>query len=213
LHQIGYPNGNHEYMCPLPICPLSDQFQALQKCFACTKSNEMGEYHYHEWPNYVLIIKEFYSFQLLNLWHALLTLGSNTYKFLHHYECFFIASPTKAFLHSNTRMFCCALLSHQCLQLSLYFPTHLPIYETYLQNWLPRWNQILTQLRFIHNWVIMGIQWMLRCWVLVRCGQVNRSVNIDTRYLPTFSSFFLGRQANLIGPLLPKKWNYEGSSK
>ncbi len=31
-----------------------------------------------------------------------------------------------------------------------YFPTYLPMYETFfLQNWLPRWNQILTQLRFI----------------------------------------------------------------
>jgi len=73
-----------------------------------------------------------------------------------------------------------------------YFPTYLPIYETYLlQNWLPRWNQILTQLRFVHNWVVMGIQWMVRWWVLVHCGQVNRrSVNIDTRYFP--SSFWGG---------------------
>jgi len=48
----------------------------------------------------------------------------------------------------------------------VYFPTYLPIYETYfLQNWLPRWNQILTQLRFIHNWVITDIQWMVRWWV------------------------------------------------
>ncbi len=32
------------------------------------------------------------------------------------------------------------------------FPTYLPIYETYfLQNWLPRLNHILTQLRFNHN--------------------------------------------------------------
>jgi hypothetical protein len=43
-----------------------------------------------------------------------------------------------------------------------YFPTYLPIYETYfLQTWLLRWNQILTQVRFIHNWVIMDIQWMV----------------------------------------------------
>jgi hypothetical protein len=42
-----------------------------------------------------------------------------------------------------------------------YFPTYLPIYEAYFsQNWLPRWNQILTQLSFIHNWVITGILWM-----------------------------------------------------
>jgi hypothetical protein len=37
-----------------------------------------------------------------------------------------------------------------------YFPTYLPTYIWdlyFLQNWLPRWNQILTQLMFIHNWV------------------------------------------------------------
>ncbi len=52
-----------------------------------------------------------------------------------------------------------------------YFPTYLPIYETYfLQNWISGWNQILTQLRFIHNWVITGIQWMVHWWVLVHCG-------------------------------------------
>jgi hypothetical protein len=34
--------------------------------------------------------------------------------------------------------------------------------ETYfLQNWFPRWNPIVTQLRFIHKWVITGIQWMV----------------------------------------------------
>jgi hypothetical protein len=43
-----------------------------------------------------------------------------------------------------------------------YFPTYLSIYETYfLHNWLQRWNKIFTQLRFIHNWVIMGIQCMV----------------------------------------------------
>ncbi len=43
-----------------------------------------------------------------------------------------------------------------------YFPTSLPIYRTHiLQNGLLRWNQILTKLKFIHNWVINGIQWMV----------------------------------------------------
>jgi hypothetical protein len=52
-----------------------------------------------------------------------------------------------------------------------YFRTYLLIYKTYfLQNWLSRWNQRLTQLRFIHNWVITDIQWMVRWWVLVHCG-------------------------------------------
>jgi hypothetical protein len=34
----------------------------------------------------------------------------------------------------------------------IYFHTYVPIYKTYLlQNRLPRWNHILTQLGFIHN--------------------------------------------------------------
>jgi hypothetical protein len=48
------------------------------------------------------------------------------------------------------------------------FPTYLPIYETYfLQNWLPRGNQILTQLRFIHNWSTNGHPMdgaLVGCW-------------------------------------------------
>ncbi len=45
------------------------------------------------------------------------------------------------------------------------------LYETYfLQNWLPRWNQTLTQLKFIHNWVITSIQWMVQWWALVYRG-------------------------------------------
>jgi len=61
-----------------------------------------------------------------------------------------------------------------------YFPTYLPMYETYfLQDWLPRWNQILTQLRFIHNWVITDIQWMVRWWVLVHCGPQNSALAIS----------------------------------
>jgi hypothetical protein len=39
------------------------------------------------------------------------------------------------------------------------------MYKTYfLQNWLPGWNEILTQLRFIHNSVITSIQWMVHQW-------------------------------------------------
>jgi hypothetical protein len=49
-----------------------------------------------------------------------------------------------------------------------YFPTYLPIYGTYyLQNWLPRWNQILSQLTFIHNWVLMGI---------MKLGDMSKSI-------------------------------------
>ncbi len=54
------------------------------------------------------------------------------------------------------------------------------MHETYfLQNWLPRWNQILTQLRFIHNWVITGIQWMVCWWVLVHCCPVMGRVRVS----------------------------------
>ncbi len=37
-------------------------------------------------------------------------------------------------------------------------------------NGLPRWDQVLTQLRIIHNWVTTAIQWMVHWWVLVYCG-------------------------------------------
>ncbi len=52
-----------------------------------------------------------------------------------------------------------------------YFPTYLPTYLYNMrlisvQNWLPRWNQRLTQLRFIHDWVITGIQWMVHSSIL-----------------------------------------------
>jgi hypothetical protein len=29
---------------------------------------------------------------------------------------------------------------------------------------------MLTQLRFIYNWVLMGIQWMVHWWVLIHCS-------------------------------------------
>jgi hypothetical protein len=55
-----------------------------------------------------------------------------------------------------------------------YFLTYLPISKTYfLQNLLPRWNQILTLLRFIANGVITDIQWMVHWWVLGQCGPVQ----------------------------------------
>jgi hypothetical protein len=90
-----------------------------------------------------------------------------------------------------------------------YFPTYLPIYETYLlQNWLQRWNGILTQLKFIYNWVVMGIQWMVCWWVLVHCGQVNRrSGNIDTRYLPSSFWGWGGETSQFDWPIAPKKLN------
>jgi hypothetical protein len=39
-------------------------------------------------------------------------------------------------------------------------PHHLPMGTEWVTNGLPRWNHILTQLRFIHSSVIVGIQWM-----------------------------------------------------
>ncbi len=47
--------------------------------------------------------------------------------------------------------------------LVIYFPTYLRIYEAYfLQKWLTRWNQIVTQLRFRHpssGWCSGGCCW------------------------------------------------------
>jgi hypothetical protein len=47
-------------------------------------------------------------------------------------------------------------------QVVTYFPTYLPTYlymrPIFLQNWLPRLNQRLTQLRFIHNRVAGKVQ-------------------------------------------------------
>jgi len=66
-----------------------------------------------------------------------------------------------------------------CYLVITYFLIYLPIYETYLlQNWLPRWNQTLIQLRFIHNWIIMGIQWMVHWWVLVDCGHADMIAHV-----------------------------------
>jgi hypothetical protein len=50
-----------------------------------------------------------------------------------------------------------------------YFLTYLPIYEIYfVQNWLPTWNQILTQLWINHNWVIMGTEWMVYWFTMAK---------------------------------------------
>jgi hypothetical protein len=62
--------------------------------------------------------------------------------------------------------------------LTIYLPSNylffLPI-DLYMRPssyriWLPRWNQMLTESRFIHNWVTTAIQWMVHWWVLVQCG-------------------------------------------
>jgi hypothetical protein len=53
------------------------QFQVLPKCLLVQNQMKwVNEYHYHEWPTY-FNNQGIYLFQLLNLWHALLTLGSN----------------------------------------------------------------------------------------------------------------------------------------
>ncbi len=54
--------------------------------------------------------------------------------------------------------------------LAIYLPcshlfSYLSIYWTYFfQKGLPRWDRILTQSRFIRNWVIFGIHWMVHWW-------------------------------------------------
>jgi hypothetical protein len=78
---------------------------------------------------------------------------------------------------------------------------------TYYRTGYQGETKLLTQLRFIHNWVIVGIQWIGRWWVLVHCGQViRRSVSKDTKYLPSSSFLFWGwRQANFDWPIVPQK--------
>jgi hypothetical protein len=81
-----------------------------------------------------------------------------------------------------------------------YFPTYLPMFETYfLQNWLPRWDQIVTQLRFIRNWVITDIQWMVRWWVLVHCGWLAAHVRVKffmPVYPPQYNNIHKSSEAN-----------------
>jgi hypothetical protein len=80
-----------------------------------------------------------------------------------------------------------------------YFATYLPISETYfLQNWLLRWNQILPQLRFIHNWVIVDMEWMVCWWVLVQCGQEFAIWSGNTCHVLTLAFF---------SPLWDQNWN------
>jgi hypothetical protein len=67
-----------------------------------------------------------------------------------------------------------------------YLPTYLYMRPIPYKNWLRRWNQILTQLRFIHNWVIMGIQWMVRWW---GTGSLWRALARSTLVLPVPKCF------------------------
>jgi len=70
-------------------------------------------------------------------------------------------------------IFCWSLVPYLTMVVS-----SVPFFSTYL---LTTWVW-LTQLRFIHNWVIMGIQWMAGCssilWLPV-CGTLDYSNNFD----------------------------------
>jgi len=93
-----------------------------------------------------------------------------------------------------------------------YFQTYLPIYETYfLQNWLPRWNQILTQLSFIHNWVLTGIQWMVHWWVLVHCGPFKVLVYPPSSLIKQGAYHTVALPFTLKS-ILRRKKNYENSN-
>jgi hypothetical protein len=85
--------------------------------------------------------------------------------------------------------------THLCIRYGV--QTSIYIYETYfLQNWLPRWNQILTLLRFIHNWVRWGIRWMVNWSVLVHrdsCGYLSK---MSLRKKPNFRKFILKSSLN-----------------
>lgn len=65
-------------------------------------------------------------------------------------------------------------LNHLITSNHLIFSTYQPMYKTYLlQNGKPRWNQISTQFRFIHNGVITFIQkgWCAGGLLLLHNGQ------------------------------------------
>jgi hypothetical protein len=49
-------------------------------------------------------------------------------------------------------------------------------------------TKLLTQLRFIHNQVIMGIQWMMQWWVLLGHGVIG-SLMLIPHDLIAFLSF------------------------
>ncbi len=77
---------------------------------------------------------------------------------------------------AKTRLVCCRRhprrmddkwLRNRCL---LDFQVELETVFYWIPNFLLRFtteNLTVTQLRFIHNWFITGIQWMLHWWVLV----------------------------------------------
>ncbi len=77
-----------------------------------------------------------------------------------------------------------------------YFPTYLPTYLymrpiSYSKIGYQCETKLLTQLRFIHNQVIMGIQWMVHWWVLGSwCLWISWCPLLMILLL--FFSFFLG---------------------
>ncbi len=100
---------------------------------------------------------------------------------------------------------------------SIYLPnSHLPSYIIYLYRWLPSstrgyatWNQILTQLRFIPNWVMTSIQWMVHWWVPVHSGPQAESSIRPSSSLAVFrrTSFFFTKL-----PTSQKSWVSRASS-
>ncbi len=86
--------------------------------------------------------------------------------------------------------------------------SYLPTYRTYLlQNWLPKWNQILlSQLRFIPNWVVPGIRWMLLWWMLGHSGP-------NTVDVVKFEAGYSGKSANRAAKSPPLKNKNPNSKK
>jgi hypothetical protein len=100
---------------------------------------------------------------------------------------------------------------------SIYLPNrHLSSYIRTYYTWLPsytrgypRWNQILTQLTFIHNWVMTAIQWMVHWWVPVHSGPQAESCIRPSSSLAVFrrTSFFFTKL-----PTSQKSWVSRASS-
>jgi hypothetical protein len=74
------------------------------------------------------------------------------------------------------------------------------MYVTYfIGNRLQRHNQILTWLRFIHNWVIIGIHWMMCWWVLVHSGH-------SLKLFPQKQSHSQSVNFSIKLPIIPDSW-------
>ncbi len=107
----------------------------------------------------------------------------------------------------NSPYLCIQIIYSSSNHLFSYLSSSDIIVLTSLQNGLAKWNQILIQLRFIRNRVIMDIQWMVCSWVLVHSGRKELPVIygicmiVRVRLSWNFFSFHL--VPTFLGEILP----------